>query len=51
MLLTGSFGGVARVRAGEPLVAIAPFLLGVMAWGSLYLREDRLHGLLPLRGR
>ncbi|HVO21781.1 MAG TPA: hypothetical protein VMU15_21195 [Anaeromyxobacter sp.] len=42
---------VARVRAGEPLVAIAPFLLGVMAWGSLYLREDRLHGLLPLRGR
>jgi len=51
VLLTGFLGGAVatHVHAGEPLVGIAPFLLGVLVWGSLYLREDRVRGLLPLR--
>jgi len=24
-------------------------ILGVLAWGGLYLREDRLRALIPLR--
>jgi len=28
---------------------ITPFLLGVLVWSGLYLRDDRLRQLLPLR--
>jgi hypothetical protein len=28
-----------------------PFLLGVFAWGGLYLRDSRIAQLLPLRKR
>jgi uncharacterized membrane protein YphA (DoxX/SURF4 family) len=52
VLLTGFLGGavVAHVRTGEYLVSLAPALLGVFVWGSVYLREPRLRALLPLRG-
>jgi hypothetical protein len=51
VLVTGYLGGavVSHVRIGETAVALAPFLLGVFAWGGLYLRDPRLRALLPLR--
>jgi hypothetical protein len=48
ILVTGYFGGAVatHVRVGDPFVA--PLLLGIFAWGGLYLRDERLHELLPL---
>ena len=53
VLLTAYLGGavVTHVRAGEPLVGIAPLVLGILVWASLYLREGRVRALLPVRGR
>ena len=49
ILLTGYFGGAiaTHVRIGEPF--IVQFLLGVMLWLGLYLRDARLRALIPLR--
>jgi hypothetical protein len=49
ILMTGYLGGAmaTHVRLGEPFVI--PLLLGVLAWGGLYLREPRLRALIPLR--
>jgi hypothetical protein len=49
VLLTGYLGGaiVTHLRVGEPFVAQAAF--GVLLWGGLYLRDDRLRALIPLR--
>jgi len=52
ILVTGYLGGAVatHVRIGDPLFnVIAPILFGVMFWGGLYLREDRLRALIPLR--
>jgi DoxX-like protein len=53
ILLTGYLGGAVatHVRVGDPLFshALFPTYLGVMLWGGLYLREDRLRALIPLR--
>jgi hypothetical protein len=49
VLLTGYMGGaiLTHWRVGDPFfVQIA---LGLLVWLGLYLREDRLRGLLPLR--
>ena len=35
------------VRVGDPF--LAPLVLGVVAWAGLYLRDERLRALLPLR--
>jgi hypothetical protein len=50
VLMTGYLGGaiMVHVRAGE-LTLIVPLLLGMMAWGGLYLRDARIRALLPLR--
>ena len=50
VLLTGYLGGaiVTHVRIGDPS-AVMPFVLGVIAWAGLYLRDTRLRALLPLR--
>ena len=50
ILLTGYLGGATatHVRIGEPFWI--PVLLGVMVWAGLYLREERLKALVPLRG-
>ncbi len=52
ILSTGYLGGavMVHVRAQE-LHALTPFLLGVVAWIALGLREPRLRALLPLRKR
>jgi hypothetical protein len=49
ILLTGYLGGAVatHVRIGEPFVA--PLVLGVLVWAGLFLRDERLRALLPLR--
>jgi len=50
ILMTGYLGGAtaSNVRVGDP-ASYMTVLLGVLVWGGLYLREDRLRALLPLR--
>ena len=50
ILLTGYLGGAVNthVRAGE-IAAIGAITFGVMLWLGLYLREPRLHPLVPVR--
>ncbi len=49
IVLTGYLGGAtaSHIRIGEPFHAAV--LLGVFIWGGLYLRDERLRALLPLR--
>jgi DoxX-like family len=49
ILLTGYLGGAiaTHVRIGEQF--IGPLVFGVLVWLGLYLRDDRLRALLPLR--
>jgi len=50
ILMTGYLGGATatNVRVGDPSF-YATVILGVLAWVGLYLREDRLRALIPLR--
>jgi hypothetical protein len=50
ILLTGLLGGatVTTLRIGDPSFPM-PVVLGMMAWGGLYLRDVRLQDLIPLR--
>jgi hypothetical protein len=49
ILLTGYLGGAtaSHVRIGEPFTMA--IVMGVLVWGGLYLRDERLRALLPLR--
>ena len=49
ILLAGYVGGAicTHWRVGDPV--IVPIALGLFVWLGLYLREDRLKGLIPLR--
>jgi hypothetical protein len=49
ILLTGYLGGATatHVRLGEPF--FVPIVLGVLVWGGLYLRDDRVRSLVPWR--
>jgi uncharacterized membrane protein YphA (DoxX/SURF4 family) len=51
ILLTGYIGGAicAHVRVGDPF--FLPIAIGVLIWLGLYLREERLKPLIPLRAR
>jgi hypothetical protein len=48
-LLTAYLGGATatHVRIGDPF--FGPIILGGLVWGGLFLRDDRLRGLIPLR--
>lgn len=48
ILLTGYLGGAiaTHVRIGEP--GYTQFVLGVLLWGGLFLRDPRLRALIPL---
>ena len=50
ILLTGYLDGATatQVRFREPWFFF-PVVIGVLVWGGLFLREDRLHALIPLR--
>lgn len=53
ILLTGFLGGATatHVRIGDPLFShvLFPIYVGVLIWGGLYLRDDRLRALIPRR--
>ncbi len=53
ILLTGYLGGavVTHVRVGDPLFShvLFPTYVGALLWLGLYLRDNRLRSLLPLR--
>jgi hypothetical protein len=48
ILLTAYLGGATatHVRIDDPF--FGPVIFGVLVWLGLYLREDRLHALVPL---
>ncbi|MBP6821411.1 MAG: DoxX family protein [Acidobacteria bacterium] len=49
ILLTGYLGGATatHVRVGDQF--FIPIVLGVLLWGGLYLRDERLRALIPLQ--
>lgn len=51
VLFTGLFGGTMAIhwRAGDPLFThvLFGFYLALLAWGGLWLRDERLRALLP----
>jgi hypothetical protein len=51
VLLTGYLGGAIAtyVRIGEPYPVLVPLSTSVIAWLGLFLRDERLRALLPLR--
>ena len=53
MLLTGYLGGavLTHLRIGSPLLShtLFPIYIGIMLWGALWLRDQRLRALIPLR--
>jgi DoxX-like protein len=51
VLLTGYLGGAiaSYVRIGEPYPAMVPLTTAMLAWLGLYLRDERLRALLPIR--
>jgi len=53
ILLTGYLGGAiaTHVRVGSPLFShiLFPVYVAVLIWGGLYLRDERLRALIPLR--
>ena len=53
ILLTGYLGGAVAIhlRAGDPLFShvLFPVYMGVLVWAGIFLRDDRLRALIPLR--
>jgi len=53
ILLTGLLGGAiaTHLRVGDPVFTHLLFgaYLGVMVWGGLFLRDERVRALIPLR--
>jgi sorbitol-specific phosphotransferase system component IIC len=51
ILLTGYIGGAicTHLRVGDPF--FMQIAIGIFIWLGLYLRENRLKGLIPLRTR
>ena len=53
ILLTGYLGGAVatHVRIGSPLFShvLFPIYVAVLIWGGLYLRDEWLRALIPLR--
>ena len=50
ILMTGLLGGatIASLRIADPTWPM-PVILGMLAWGGLFLRDPRLRDLIPLR--
>ena len=53
ILFTGYLGGAiaTHVRVGNPLFThvLFPIYVAALLWGGLFLRDDRLRALIPLR--
>src|ERR1700721_4185985 len=50
ILMTGLLGGatITTLRVSDPTYPM-PVILGMLAWGGLYMRDLRLRALIPLR--
>ena len=50
ILMTGLLGGatITTLRIGDPTYPL-PVVLGMLAWGGLWMRDPRLRALIPLR--
>ncbi len=53
ILITGVLGGAiaSHLRVGDPLFSHVLFgvYVGILAWGGLYLRDEKLRALIPFR--
>jgi hypothetical protein len=51
VLLTGYLGGAiaSYVRIGDYYPVLVPLSTSVIAWAGIFLRDERLRNLLPLR--
>jgi uncharacterized membrane protein YphA (DoxX/SURF4 family) len=49
ILLTGYMGGAIATHVRVEEMFVVQFLIGVVLWLGLYLREPRLRALLPMR--
>lgn len=53
ILLTGYLGGAVatNVRISSPLFSfiLAPVYVGILVWAGLYLRDEQVRALIPLR--
>jgi hypothetical protein len=53
ILLTGLFGGAmaTHLRVDSPIFShfLFGFYLGLLAWGGLFLRDERVRALIPFR--
>ena len=53
ILLTGYLGGAvaSQLRVGEPLFTnvLFPIYIAALIWGGLYLRDEKLRALIPVR--
>jgi hypothetical protein len=49
ILLTGYLGGAvaANARAGQNV--IFPVIIGVLVWGGLFMRDQRVRELIPVK--
>ena len=53
ILLTGYLGGAVatNLRVGSPLFSntLFPVYVGILAWGGLFLRDERVRAVIPVR--
>ena len=51
ILMTGYLGGAvaAHLRIADTARASIPLVVGILAWGGLYLRDSRIRQLVPFR--
>ena len=51
IVLTGYLGGAVatHLRIADTARAVIPLVVGMLAWGGLYLRDGRIRRLIPFR--
>ena len=51
IVMTGYLGGAVatHLRVADPARAAIPLVVGMLAWGGLYLRDSRIRRLVPFR--
>jgi len=51
IVMTGYLGGAvaAHLRVADTARAAIPLVVGILAWGGLYLRDSRIRQLVPFR--
>ena len=51
ILMTGYLGGAvaSHLRIADTARAAIPLVVGILAWGGLYLRDSRIRQLVPFR--